>query len=89
MTAAGSTTATETVVVAAMTKTVAVMATVTTIVTTTMAMAMAMAADVQLPERARAFKQSRVLSALALGCTVRSSSQGVCEGIAGHGCFIN
>ena len=79
MTAAGSTTATETVVVAA------VMATATTIVTTTMAMAMAMAADVQLPVRARAFKQSRVLSALALGCTARSASQGIYEGIAGHG----
>ncbi len=30
----------------------------------------------------------RVLSALALGCTVRSASQGVCEGNAGHGCVI-
>jgi hypothetical protein len=30
----------------------------------------------------------RVLRALALGCTARSASQGVCKGIAGHGCFI-
>ena len=32
---------------------------------------------------------SRVLTALALGCTARSASQGVCKGIAGgHGCVI-
>ena len=31
---------------------------------------------------------SRVLSAMALGCTARSTSQGVCDGSAGHGCAI-
>jgi hypothetical protein len=31
---------------------------------------------------------SRVRRALALGCTARSASQGVCKGIAGHGCVI-